>query len=142
MQSDAEKCLRVLGDFKGKWHLSRDIRPEFGPSAQFEGQAIWTPDAGGLAYAEHGTLTITGAAPMHAERRYHWGPDLSVYFEDGRFFHQVPAAGGHTEHWCDPDHYKVAYDFSNWPRFVVTWKVNGPRKAYGMISRFTPLDAP
>jgi hypothetical protein len=141
---------RVLGDFEGTWDILRHIRPVSGAidaTARFEGRAVWTPDQGGLAYIERGTLTMPGAAPMTAERRYRWAADLSVYFDDGRFFHSVPAGGGATAHWCDPDSYAGQYDFSDWdagdrPAFEVTWQVQGPRKAYTMHSRFTRLPGP
>ena len=100
MQTDT---LRQLSDFEGRWTISRLITPEQGAPARFDGQAVWSPDQNGLAYFESGTLALENAPPMQAERRYHWRPDLSVFFEDGRFFHQVPQAGGTTEHWCDPD---------------------------------------
>ncbi|WP_223428601.1 DUF6314 family protein [Tateyamaria pelophila] len=142
MRPEVVSVRRVLRDFEGTWQIARDIRPEVGPPARFEGQGVWTPQANGLAYLERGFLTLEGVAPMQAERRYYWQHDLSVFFEDGRFFHQVPAAGGQTEHWCDPDQYKVTYDFSDWPGFEVSWDVRGPRKAYRMNSRFTPLARP
>jgi hypothetical protein len=149
-------ALRVLGDFAGTWDILRHIRPSLGATAptaasaeptRFEGRAVWTPDQGGLAYIERGTLTLPGAAPMTAERRYRWTADLSVYFDDGRFFHSVPAGGGATAHWCDPDSYAGRYDFSAWdagdrPAFEVTWRVQGPRKNYSMHSRFTRLAGP
>ena len=142
MSSDLVPVRRVLGDFEGAWQIARDICPEVGPPARFDGQGVWTPQAYGLAYLERGVLRMEGVAPMQAERRYQWHHDMSVFFEDGRFFHKVPAEGGHTEHWCDPDHYKVTYNFSAWPRFDVSWGVQGPRKAYQMRSLFTPLARP
>jgi len=80
---------------------------------------------------------MPGQVPMTAVRRYIWQPDLTVWFDDGRFFHQVPGRGGQTQHWCDPDMYKVAYDFTHWPQFQVTWEVSGPRKDYRMVSQYT-----
>lgn len=130
---------RVLRDFEGTWQIARDIIPDVGLPAQFEGHGIWSPTDGGLSYVETGTLTMAGTAPMKAERRYHWAEDLSIYFDDGRFFHTVPADGGETRHWCDPDSYHVTYDFSDWPHFDVTWRVDGPRKSYTTTSRFTRL---
>lgn len=135
-----EKALspRRLADFEGRWRIRRQIVPEKGAEASFEGHGIWSPEGSGLAYAEQGLLRLPDAPPMQAERRYFWQPDLCIFFDDGRFFHQVPAMGGRADHWCDPDHYAVDYDFSRWPDFVVTWAVRGPRKAYRMQSRFTP----
>jgi len=128
---------RILDDFAGVWALSRVIEQESLPPGRFEGTAIWTPHREGLAYIEDGTLTISGQTPMAATRRYLWKPDLSVWFDDGRYFHSVPARGGETDHWCDPDDYRVQYDFGDWPAFVVTWRVQGPRKSYTMISRYS-----
>lgn len=77
---------------------------------------------------------------MTAERRYRWDSDLRVFFEDGRFFHQVPRTGGATEHWCAPDMYRVRYRFARWPEWETVWRVIGPRKDYAMITRYTRAD--
>ncbi|MCV3271179.1 DUF6314 family protein [Roseobacter sinensis] len=132
----AEAQRRRLADFEGAWELTREIRHDAGAQAVFAGEAIWIPDEAGLLYRETGTLTVPGGAPMQAERRYLWRAGLRVYFEDGRFFHQVPATGGTAEHWCDPDAYTVCYDFSDWPAFSTVWRVEGPRKRYEMSSRY------
>jgi len=126
--------MRQLADFEGHWALSRQIVPAVGPEARFEGTAVWTPEG---AYAEEGLLHVQGQTPMRAERRYVWDAELNVYFEDGRFFHRVPAEGGETGHWCAPDQYDVCYDFADWPRFEARWKVFGPRKNYEMISHYS-----
>ena len=139
MQTETE---RVLDDFEGRWSIRRDILPQAGAQGRFEGTAEWRRVRNGLDYAEKGLLCLSAAAPMRAERRYHWAADLSVYFEDGRFFHRVPAGGGATQHWCAPDLYTVTYDFTAWPGFTVLWHVHGPRKAYRMRSCFTRLDGP
>jgi len=128
---------RELSDFEGRWRLSRVIRPAQGPEARFEGMAVWRPARGGMAYEERGTLHLEGQREMQAERRYFWDRSLDVYFDDGRFFHRVPASGGTAHHWCDPDQYDVTYDFSGWPAFEAVWCVKGPRKDYEMISRYT-----
>ncbi|MEL6452770.1 MAG: DUF6314 family protein [Pseudomonadota bacterium] len=133
--------MRVLADFEGDWQLTREIVPGAGPVARFAGTARWQAAAGGLDYIEVGTLHLPGAAPMRAERRYRWEADLRVYFDDGGFFHQVPAAGGAATHWCDPDTYRVTYDFAAWPCFDTVWDVRGPRKGYAMRTRFARLGA-
>lgn len=127
---------RVLADFAGEWVLTRNIEPKAGPPARFLGTALWMPENGGLAYEEKGVMRIDGQKPMQAERRYFWAEDLSVHFDDGRFFHRVPAWGGETDHWCDPDSYHGTYDFSSWPDFRVIWEVSGPRKAYRSVSEY------
>ncbi|MBK0326943.1 trigger factor [Rhodobacteraceae bacterium F11138] len=127
---------RTLTDFRGSWQLEREISHADGTLAAFRGQALWQPDVQGLRYDETGHLTIQGRAPVTACQRYVWQPDLTVWFADGRFFHQVPAVGGATTHWCDPDRYEGVYDFDAWPAFRVIWQVDGPRKSYRMISTY------
>ncbi len=127
---------RTLNDFLGTWTIARQISQSGAPDAQFAGQGVWTPSSKGALYEERGTLTMPGAQPMQAERRYVWR-GLDVYFDDGRFFHTVPPMGGDTQHWCDPDDYRVTYTFDDWPRFSVMWQVKGPRKDYTMRSTYS-----
>ncbi len=131
---------RVLKDFEGEWRVLRRISNADGPDSRFDGRAVWTAGEDGLHYLETGHLSISGHKPFEAERRYFWAPDLSVYFDDGRFFHQVPATGGATGHWCDPDQYDGDYDFTGWPAFKVQWSVKGPRKNYTMVSEYCRPD--
>lgn len=127
---------RCLDDFLGTWHITRQITHAGAPEANFDGQGVWTPSPDGALYEERGTLTMPGAQPMQAERRYLWR-GLDVYFDDGRFFHTVPPMGGDTDHWCDPDSYRVHYAFDQWPTFTASWQVTGPRKDYTMRSTYT-----
>ncbi len=133
--------MPAFGDFAGDWRLSRDIAaPDGTPQGRFEGVARFVPDAGGYAYAEAGTLVLPGAAPMRAERRYRWQPEdgrIAVSFADGRAFHAFdPSATAEADHWCDPDTYRVAYDFGAWPLWTATWRVSGPRKDYLSVSTY------
>lgn len=127
---------RILTDFTGEWLIERQIEQIGAPAARFTGQAVFVRDGADLAYTEVGVLQILGQPPMHATRRYRWDANLNVYFDDGRFFHTVPSNGGATQHWCDPDQYDVSYDFSAWPHWSSTWKVQGPRKNYRMITQY------
>jgi len=122
--------IRQLSDFAGPWQIARTITHADGLTATLKGTAIFTPEGKGLAYAETGALSIGGAAPFEATQRYTWDSDLSVYFPDGRYFHQVPPSGGTAAHWCAPDQYDGTYDFADWPRWQITWRVKGPRKDY------------
>ena len=128
---------RILSDFAGRWKIERDIKPASGPAARFLGHAEWTAEDGLMHYIEKGNLEIAGQTPMVAERRYRWDADLNIYFDDGRFFHQVPALGGDAAHWCDPDQYDATYDFTNWPRWSCTWRVRGPRKDYTLHNQYS-----
>lgn len=127
---------RTISDFEGLWQLSRRIDHADGTQARFDGQAHWAAAKGGLTYTETGQMLIANAAPMPAQRRYFWRADLSVWFDDGRFFHHVPGGGGSTRHWCDPDLYCGDYAFKDWPAFTVEWTVSGPRKSYVMLSHY------
>jgi hypothetical protein len=127
---------RSLAEFSGTWVLKREILQVGMPPAAFKGQAEWTLARKGLDYVERGFLKLADQPPMRAERQYHWDIDLNIYFDDGRFFHQVPKAGGDATHWCDPDRYDVTYDFGDWPNWSCTWKVSGPRKDYRLRSEY------
>lgn len=128
---------RSLSDFAGHWQITREITHATGTVASFTGRAGWTVEGDTLRYRETGQLSLPGTPPMQAEQRYVWHSDLSVYFEDGRFFHKVPATGGQTDHWCDPDTYRGFYDFAGWPAFSVWWEVSGPRKSYSSRSLYS-----
>lgn len=126
----------VLADFAGTWQVQRQITPHVGTPAQFAGQAVWSRADGGMRYVETGLMTLASHPPMQAEQRYFWADDLAVFFDDGRFFHQIPAAGGQVAHWCAPDRYTGTYDFAGWPRFQITWDVTGPRKNYRSVTEY------
>ncbi|EIE52318.1 trigger factor [Salipiger aestuarii] len=132
--------MRGLEAFFGDWQLTREIREASGGVGRFTGLARWQPDGDGALYVETGDLVLA-TGRFAATRCYRWGRDLSVWFEDGRFFHTVPAEGGDTGHWCDPDQYDVSYDFSRWPEWQVRWQVKGPRKDYVMVSRYARGEA-
>ncbi|TDK51278.1 DUF6314 family protein [Antarcticimicrobium luteum] len=133
------RATRQLRDFLGLWSLDRRIEEAGGRTGRFLGQARWTPAGEGALYVESGQLTLGGHPPMQAERRYRWGADLTVWFEDGRFFHAVPPGGGDSAHWCAPDQYEARYEFDDWPEFRVTWTVRGPRKGYRLTGHYRPL---
>ncbi|WP_439124301.1 DUF6314 family protein [Marivita sp.] len=127
--------------FRGAWDLARIITDHrSGTMSRFDGTAVFTPDDDGLSYFESGQLYLPGQSPFQAERRYHWREVegvIHVFFDDGRFFHSFDDAHPAATHWCDPDTYDVAYDFTEWPKWRSTWNVLGPRKAYEMINDYT-----
>lgn len=127
---------RVLADFAGDWRLIKTVAQADGTRGSFDGTASWHPVGTGADYSEEGRMTLGDAAPFHATRRYRWSRALEISFDDGRFFHQVPALGGAATHWCAPDRYDVVYDFSAWPEFTVSWRVKGPRKDYTLQCQY------
>lgn len=130
--------LPELWDFEGDWQVSRRIEDALsGQAGRFTGVVRFERDGVGLRYAERGVLELGGTS-MEAERVYLWrsGSDgIEVFFDDGRFFHRIGAAG-EAAHWCDPDQYDVTYDFAGWPKWSSRWRVLGPRKDYVMVSEY------
>lgn len=137
-----QKMPRLL-DFEGRWRLSRKIADALGPDAVFEGTATFRRDADGLHLREAGQLELAGQGRFQAERAYLWREDdeeIVVLFADGRDFHRFGLLAGQAraDHWCDPDTYKVSYDFTDWPVWRAEWRVTGPRKDYVMLSEYRP----
>ncbi|WP_380052880.1 DUF6314 family protein [Falsihalocynthiibacter sp. SS001] len=130
-----------LADFRGEWILNRQITSDIaGQSGEFEGRAIFAPHPDGLAYHEAGKLRMAGGGTLQAERRYLWrevNGQIEVLFEDGRAFHKF--GDNSATHYCDPDIYRVTYDFTEWPRWTSAWRVTGPRKDYVMTSAYAPV---
>ncbi len=129
-----------LDDLEGRWLLSRVIDDaRAGVTGRLVGEAEWRAGANGLIQEEQGTLHYGAAAPMQASRRYLWrqtGSCVEVLFEDGRHFHIVPDPGAEAVHLCDPDLYRVTYDFFLPQAFTQTWRVTGPRKDARITSKF------
>jgi hypothetical protein len=130
---------RELDDFEGLWRLSKEITPNGDAPARFDGTARWSRDGDAMNYVETGDLHLQAGGVLVAERRYRWEAPLRVFFDDGRFFHDVPAGGGRAHHDCPPDVYEVLYDFGDWPNWSCRWQVAGPRKDYTMSCRYTPM---
>jgi len=138
--------LPELKAFEGRWHLSRVIEDRRAQSqGQFEGSALFAPQAGKLGvleYFETGEMSYAGQPPMAASRAYIWtqGPSgIAVLFDDGRPFHVIEDARRAPDavHHCDPDLYHVCYDFSQWAAgWRAVWRVQGPRKDYRMVSEY------
>ncbi len=133
---------RSISDFTGRWQIERQIiDARAGSTAVFSGEAVLTPQQGGLIYRETGQLKLEGSAPITAERGYRWadaGDVVDVFFDDGKFFHRFELGDApKAAHWCDPDQYDVTYAFGAWPVWDATWTVKGPRKDYTMNSRYS-----
>lgn len=130
-----------LSDFMGEWRLERAIEDRLsGLPGRFEGRAWFRPDGGGLCYREEGRLSLAGGPDMTAMREYRWRAEagrIVVDHADGRVFHAFDPAVPVARHVCDPDDYRVRYDFSGWPDWQAEWIVSGPRKDYSMISRYS-----
>lgn len=130
-----------LAAFEGQWAFARRIEHADGMIDHAQGQACFAPDPAGLWQDEQGVLTLARGGAFRFERRYLWqaqGGLIHTRFADGRAFHDFdPAlARPQASHDCAPDTYTVAYDFTDWPVWRAQWHVQGPNKAYWMITRY------
>jgi hypothetical protein len=132
-----------IGDFVGCWRIDRRIEDALGANGHFTGMATISPGTKTACnYRETGTLRL-GETSFEAERRYRWTETspglLSIFFDDGRFFHSFSLSPNvDATHDCPPDWYEVQYDFASWPSWTARWRVTGPRKDYVMESRYVP----
>lgn len=130
-----------LEDFAGRWRIGRRIDDRLGgTTGHFAGVAEFHPVAGGLAYREEGRLALDDGTAFTAVRSYLWraeGARIHVDHADGRPFHSFGPRELAARHWCDPDDYRVRYDFAAWPEWRVEWVVRGPRKDYTTESLYS-----
>ncbi len=131
-----------LEEFRGSWNIYRSIEDRLlDRTGYLRGTADFIPAGTALAYSERGELTYTGQPALSTRQEHLWcadGAAVLVLFSDGRPFHRFVLSGSTAQasHWCDPDHYRVLYEFSNWPNWTNTWSVKGPRKDYVSVTRF------
>jgi len=112
-----------------------------GAEGVFEGEAVFSPVASGLLYREEGLLRLGSGPALTAARSYLWresGGRIIVEHADGRPFHDFDATDPSARHFCDPDDYRVRYDFGRWPHWRADWVVKGPRKDYTMRTDYAP----
>ena len=92
-------------------------------------------------YFESGEIVLGDGSKLASSRRYIWqdsGDAIDVSFENKSFFHRIDLSKRISKavHFCAPDTYKVHYDFTLWPNWIVAWNVEGPRKSYKMSSSY------
>lgn len=136
---------RGIADFSGRWGIDRQIVDRrANRRLSMRGEVEFVPDGNGLFCEERGMLDPGDGAPaLEAVRRYLWRAAgrgrIGVRFEDGRPFHHFDLAPrSEAVHRCPPDLYRAVYDFSDWPRWSVTWTVTGPRKDYDSVTCYVP----
>ncbi len=134
-----------LAYFQGCWELERTIEHEDGSRASAMGRAVFDPTEDGLRQVESGSMTVIGAdggaVTLQFTRTYLWGEQggqVAVRMDDASAFHHFGTADKtpKADHYCAPDTYHVAYDFSTLHEWHAVWTVRGPRKSYVMRSRF------
>ncbi len=139
--------INSLAVLEGVWRINRVIAHDDGLRDSFVGQAVFTRSGPRIIHDEDGWLT-TGekGQRLRATRRYVWTNEngrIDVAFGDMRPFHSIPVGVSkpETTYLCPPDRYQVAYDFEDFPSWTMTWRVDGPRKGYEMVSNFSREDA-
>ncbi len=131
-----------LSEFRGSWNIYRSIEDRLlDRIGHLKGTADFIPDGPAFVYSEQGELTFAGQPALSTRRDYLWRADgaaVLVLFADGKPFHRFLLSGSTAEasYWCDPDQYRVLYEFSDWPNWTTTWSVKGPRKDYLSVTRF------
>lgn len=138
-----EAASRVLGLLQGEWTIERRVQP----GGQFTGTATFTPlCADTLLYRESGRTALDGGAVLFAANSYVYalrngliaisfasGPNKGAQFIDLKFEGAAPdelpvvSAGRHL---CGADVYDATFRIESAGRFVVTYHVSGPTKAY------------
>lgn len=145
---------QILQDLRGAWILRRDIRPAV---AHLCGNAVFAPAGeGALAYRERGILTLADGGEFSANRQYRYrlieerivvefadGPDIGKQFLSLRFSPTDSVLEASDVHICGDDTYRATYRILGPAAFEVLIMVQGPAKAYELVSRYCrpPCDA-
>ena len=131
----------------GLWTVQRDLLDRAqGTAGTFSGVVHFASrDDGGLDLREEGTMhwpTFTGPATREYVLATTPRADtMDVFFPDGRPFHSMSFTPRENldQHWCDPDTYRVTYNYQGPDSFSYSWDVAGPRKDLLLTSRLVRL---
>jgi hypothetical protein len=135
---------------RGRWRLTRRFIDTTTSTATggMDGDARFEPAPWGLSYVEQGILAM-GDYRGEATRRYRFtaceGSRADILFDDGAPFHALDLATGRAEvvHHCGDDLYEGRYEVLSVDQWTLDWRVSGPRKSYGIATRYARLtDAP
>lgn len=127
----------------GTWQIDRDLHEaQDGRSGRFVGTAEFVPEDGGLRWTETGDTQLgdySGSASRVLLVRPTANGGWEVRFDDGRFFHPLDLTDGRSrvDHPCGEDHYRGEIRVEAEDRFVIAWRVHGPRKDQTIVSRYT-----
>jgi hypothetical protein len=135
----AKEPLRAGGlyDFLGRWQVKRTIVDRKAKAAyRFSGEA--TIDAS--TFVESGMIAY-GETLLKSERTYNLRSDeegLDILFSDGRLFVRLGMAPAQRVfHLCGEDNYVGRFFFEADGTWAEFWQVNGPRKNYTSIARYS-----
>jgi hypothetical protein len=129
--------------FSGSWRLDRHIRDlRTGRHGHMRGEARFTPDGDFRRYEETGVL-VFGDFRSEARRDYRFRIEddavFSVFFADGVFFHRASVTDGLAcvAHDCAPDDYRGRYRITGADGWMLSWRIQGPRKNVVIGTRFS-----
>jgi Family of unknown function (DUF6314) len=122
------------GELVGEWRLQRRVADRrLRQYGRVEGLLTIAPHGDGLAWREHGTLSIQGRS--HDVSRTYLLADGWVLFDDGRPFHPW-RPGEWVDHLCSQDTYRGLVDVGP-ARIRTLWDVSGPAKDQRLVTRLT-----
>ena len=141
---------QILQSLRGTWMLRRDIQPA---GAQLRGEAVFASfGEGALAYRESGILTLADGRKFSACRQYCYryrssedsivvefadGPDIGKQFLGLSFSGTDSGLEASDVHACGGDTYHATYKILGPAAFEVVIMVQGPAKAYQLVSRYS-----
>ncbi|MFT0891039.1 DUF6314 family protein [Pseudochelatococcus sp. G4_1912] len=143
--------IELLHQLIGLWELERQVIASTGTQIVcMNGIARFAPIEGDISrYYEEGTLeTSDGTQPsISFSRRYLYCAEpngLVIFFDETprRLFQRFTTIKtgdgweGAAEHACAPDTYRSLYRFELPHGFAITHHVEGPRKAYTIITNY------
>ena len=139
---------QILQNFRGAWMLRRDIQPG---GAQLHGDAVFAPvGEGALAYRESGILTLADGSEFSAYRQYCYrlsedivvvefadGPHIGTQFLSLSFARTESGLKASDVHACGDDTDHATCRMLGPAAFEVVIMVQGPAKAYELVSRYS-----
>jgi hypothetical protein len=140
--------VQILQNLRGAWMLRRDIEPG---GAQLHGDAVFARfGEGALAYRESGILTLADGRVFSACRQYRYrlsedsvvvefadGPHIGTQFLSLSFSRTDTGLEASGVYACGDDTYHATYRILGPAAFEVVIMVQGPAKAYELVSRYS-----
>lgn len=140
--------VQILQNLRGARMLRRDIEPG---GAQLHGDAVFAPvGEGALACRESGILTLADGSEFSAYRQYCYrlsedivvvefadGPHIGTQFLSLSFSRTDTGLEASGVYACGDDTYHATYRILGPAAFEVVIMVQGPAKAYELVSRYS-----
>lgn len=140
--------VQILQNLRGARMLRRDIEPG---GAQLHGDAVFARfGEGALAYRESGILTLADGRVFSTCRQYRYrlsedsvvvefadGPHIGTQFLSLSFSRTDTGLEASGVYACGDDTYHATYRILGPAAFEVVIMVQGPAKAYELVSRYS-----